>query len=59
MTSCKDAYLKTGFELSVLQLLKANAEIIVPLQVLQEEEAFGLKLFEKLLAVRKEEKVAA
>jgi hypothetical protein len=37
MASCKNAYIKGGFEPTSLQLLKALAEVILP-KVLSEED---------------------
>jgi hypothetical protein len=38
MVNCNNTYLKTKFELSVLQLLNATTEEIAFLQVLSDEE---------------------
>jgi hypothetical protein len=52
MASCNNSYLRTGIDLSVLQLPKADTEEIIRLQVLQEGEAFKLKRFEKLITTK-------
>lgn len=48
MASCNITYLKTGVDLSVLQLLKASTEEIFCFEHILQEEAFKLKWFQEL-----------